>query len=432
MDERRARQADDIAGVVSPRGGAHFEIDTDRGVLRAYGVVPGERVRVVPREGDPGHADVRAIEYPSPDRVAARCALARTCGGCHWLHIAETAQTRLRLAELEQALRARGVDVDDHVLREHVAPSPLGYRCRARFQTQRRRDGLVIGFHRAGSWSTIDVPVCPLLAPGLASAYAAVRAVLPGLDARDVTGLEIAALPESEGALVFLNPRDTPPPAWPALGEALLHLTPGLIAGVAVRGAAGGGVSEIVGARTARGVTPAGKPVAAAIRGFVQSHLEGADHLADTVARLASAASGPRVLELFAGAGLLGWRMADAGAEVVAAEIDALSVEAGTRLPAPRAGSLRWLPPIDARLAWRATDRCDVVVADAPRAGLGALAGALAERGPACLVLVSCSVVGFARDVAILTRGGYRMDALVTLDLFPQTRHLETAARLVR
>ena len=71
----------------------------------------------------------------------------------------------------------------------------------------------------------------------------------------------------------------------------------------------------------------------------------------------------------------------------------------------------------------------DFVLADPPRAGLGKIvAGHLARIKPPRMTIVSCDPATLARDLAILT--GYRIESLTLVDLFPQTFHLETIARL--
>jgi len=72
----------------------------------------------------------------------------------------------------------------------------------------------------------------------------------------------------------------------------------------------------------------------------------------------------------------------------------------------------------------------DLVVLDPPRAGAAACLPYLARLGPARIVYVSCDPATLARDVKALMAYGYRLDTAVPLDLFPQTAHVETVARL--
>ena len=67
-----------------------------------------------------------------------------------------------------------------------------------------------------------------------------------------------------------------------------------------------------------------------------------------------------------------------------------------------------------------------------PRAGAkDAIAGLVRLRAPR-VVYVSCDPATLARDLAALAAGGYVLDAAEAFDMFPQTAHVETVARLVR
>ena len=73
----------------------------------------------------------------------------------------------------------------------------------------------------------------------------------------------------------------------------------------------------------------------------------------------------------------------------------------------------------------------DFVLLDPPRAGIGKrMVERLAQLRPPQVVLVSCDPATLARDLAGLMGAGYRIELLTLVDLFPQTYHLETVARL--
>jgi 23S rRNA (uracil1939-C5)-methyltransferase len=73
----------------------------------------------------------------------------------------------------------------------------------------------------------------------------------------------------------------------------------------------------------------------------------------------------------------------------------------------------------------------DFVLADPPRAGLGAgVVRELVRLRPRELVIVSCDPATLARDLAPLAAAGYRLLRLTMVDLFPQTYHMEVVARL--
>ena len=75
--------------------------------------------------------------------------------------------------------------------------------------------------------------------------------------------------------------------------------------------------------------------------------------------------------------------------------------------------------------------RPDAVVLDPPRAGCQPQAlASLLELAPSRVAYVSCDAETLARDLKLLTAGGYAIDRVVPIDMFPQTHHVECVALL--
>ncbi len=70
-------------------------------------------------------------------------------------------------------------------------------------------------------------------------------------------------------------------------------------------------------------------------------------------------------------------------------------------------------------------DRYDAVVFDPPRAGAEAQSARIAESKVPVVVGVSCDAGSFARDAALLVRGGYRLEAVTPVDQFRHSPHVE-------
>jgi 23S rRNA (uracil1939-C5)-methyltransferase len=56
----------------------------------------------------------------------------------------------------------------------------------------------------------------------------------------------------------------------------------------------------------------------------------------------------------------------------------------------------------------------------------------LVTMGALRVVYISCDPVTLARDLVILLAGGYRIEQVHLVDLFPQTYHLESIVHLAR
>jgi 23S rRNA (uracil1939-C5)-methyltransferase len=160
----------------------------------------------------------------------------------------------------------------------------------------------------------------------------------------------------------------------------------------------------------------------------MQVNREAGERLHEAVLAAIGPAGGLRVVDAYAGVGVLGRHLARAGARVTAIELDAEAAAAAER-GAP--DGLRVLQGhVEARLDEALP--ADLVLLNPPRSGVDASAIArLATSGVGRIVYVSCAPATLARDVARLG-GAYRVSSVHAFDLFPQTTHVETLLVLER
>ena len=77
--------------------------------------------------------------------------------------------------------------------------------------------------------------------------------------------------------------------------------------------------------------------------------------------------------------------------------------------------------------------RFDVVFTDPPRAGCSRkFLGALLRTRPGRVIYISCNPETLARDLTILTKGGYKVEKIQPVDMFPHTKHVECVVLLTR
>jgi 23S rRNA (uracil1939-C5)-methyltransferase len=75
----------------------------------------------------------------------------------------------------------------------------------------------------------------------------------------------------------------------------------------------------------------------------------------------------------------------------------------------------------------------DVVVVDPPRKGLSEdFINAVLKMQPEKMVYVSCNPNTLARDLKMLHEGGYTVEKVQPVDMFPQTYHIESVTLLVK
>jgi 23S rRNA (uracil1939-C5)-methyltransferase len=142
--------------------------------------------------------------------------------------------------------------------------------------------------------------------------------------------------------------------------------------------------------------------------------------------------AGQTALDLYAGAGLFSLALARKFVDVIAVESGSAAAR-DLQFNAERAGlsNVRVEQGLSEDFLERLERAPDFVFVDPPRAGLGKrVVECLTQLSPPQLVIVSCDPATLARDLAGLVSGGYRIQNISLVDLFPQTYHLEAVVRL--
>jgi 23S rRNA (uracil1939-C5)-methyltransferase len=139
---------------------------------------------------------------------------------------------------------------------------------------------------------------------------------------------------------------------------------------------------------------------------------------------------GAAALDLYAGGGLFSLPLAAQFERVVAVESSPASFGDLRRNLPPHAKAVRSTAEAYLQDAGKKF-RPELIVVDPPRTGLGTKAARrLAECHAPRITYVSCDPATLARDLAILSDAGYRVEEAHLVDLFPQTYHLETVLQL--
>lgn len=75
----------------------------------------------------------------------------------------------------------------------------------------------------------------------------------------------------------------------------------------------------------------------------------------------------------------------------------------------------------------------DAIILNPPRAGCQrSVLDSILEKDIPNIVYISCNPATQARDAKILADGGYKLDRMQPLDMFPQTMHVENVIRMVK
>ncbi|MFL6204214.1 MAG: class I SAM-dependent RNA methyltransferase [Acidimicrobiales bacterium] len=387
----------DITAVAA--GGDGLGRDDDGRVVFVPGALPGESVAVELTQRKKDYARARIVEVvrPSADRVAPPCPfVAAGCGGCDWQHVDPTAQRRLKVAVVADALRRQAhLDV---AVGEGPDLSATRYRTTLRGEAVDGRFGL----RRRGSHEVVAVGPC-LVAHPLVDEL-----------------VEHGRFPDGE---VVLR-------AGPGTGERLVVVDGDPSSVEVPEGVRVVGKADLAAGRRAWFHDElAGRRWRISATSFFQARADGAEALVDAVRASSEGAlrAGGHVVDLYGGVGLFAGTVSE-GCSVTMVEQSASST-ADARVN---------LQDLDARIVRADVDHwgpaaADLVVADPPRAGLGAKAvSKVAATHAKRLVLVSCDPAALGRDARLLGEAGFDLVSSRLVDLFPHTSHVEVVSRFDR
>lgn len=415
---------------------------------------PGSRLAVVPSGRRKGVVQARrvAMVRPPVDHERPPCDVFGTCGGCQLQELGVEAQ---RAAKLDLALRLVRPP-DDAGVHPVRGPRAYGYRNKVELSFGVRRylteeahaagepvEGRWLGFHAPGRFDrAVDVRYCWLARPGMNAMMQVVRAhalrpdAPPPYDNRAHTGFwRHLVLREGERTgermAVIHTTSERGEPAVAPVAEALRAAGVDCVQWVVNDGVADVARGELRRTWGAEAIHErlGDRLLRLSADSFLQSTTEGAELLYDAVRDALAGSPARTLLDLYSGIGSIGLYLADRFERVVGVEeVEAAVLDA--RANAARNSVEATFHHAKVEEALEVLQGGDVaIVVDPPRAGLHPrVAERLATTEAACLVYVACNPAALGRDAELL-RPGWRMTELWTIDLFPQTGHVEVVAR---
>ncbi len=359
--------------------------------------LPGElvKVRVWRNKANYSDADLVEVLEKSPDRIEPRCPLFSKCGGCQYQHMTYSAQLYWKRRQVEELVR-RLAKLDAPVEATHPSPLQYGYRSKItpHYDPPRGPWELPIGFLGADTRATVDVPQCPI-------ASDAINAALPA-EREKVRVRARAGTIRKGGTLLLRDVGGTVETAMNA--DATTHIGP-----LAFR-------------------FPAGE--------FFQNNEHILPDLLDYVMGEAAAPGIEFLVDAYCGAGTFSLWGAKRFTKVAGIEISERATALASQNAEANGIANCTFTAGSAEAIFAKVDfpkeKCAVII-DPPRAGCdGVFLSQLAAFAPARVVYVSCAPDTQARDLRILTDAGFRVEKVAPFDLFPQTRHIESVATIVR
>jgi len=373
--------------------------------------LPGETAEIEIIEDRKGWAKARLVSviHPSPRRTDPVCPLFGVCGGCS-MQMAESAyQTELRVAVAADSLRRAGSSYSGTV--GAVSGEPFGYRSRAQFHVA--PDGLP-GFTAARSSSVVPIRDCPVLVDPIREALAngtlasALNAYYGSRPGRGNGGFTARGRSTRRGRVTEGDNRRF---HVFADADALYH----------------------EGEDTRVEASVGGRMIAFDVRGFFQSNIPLLERLLEAVT--VDLPTSGTLLDFYAGVGTFSAFAAPRLGRAVLVEHNGSALEYARENAGIPRDSLELCPVSDEAWARHPLSRetYAVAIVDPPRQGIARPAmDWFVQSSLPEIRYVSCDPVTFARDAALLERGGFALESVTLFDFYPQTHHAEVYGRFTR
>lgn len=355
------------------RGGAGVARDSQGRVVFIPYAAPGDQVRarLVKLEKKYAQAELLEVLRPSVNRKSAPCPVFGKCGGCQWQHLDYSFQWETKLKGVSYAMERAGL-----VVPEQFDKIPADRIWEYRNKVQLRGFHNQLGFFRTGSNEIIPVDRCEIARPEINQLWEEVRK--EGSRFKKPFKVEVEVLPD---------------------GKVLKTWNSGHSAS-----------------------------------GFRQVHDEQNEKLKQWIFQ--NLPHRKILWDLFGGSGNLSFPWVG-----VAAQIHSIDLGAPAERP-PDFPSEYYFYRSSVNTAlnkiFKSHENMEpgVAILDPPRIGLvetfSEIEQSLKHLNVQELVAVGCDLDSWIRDVSRFQGQQWKLQKMMAIDLFPQTRHIETVALLVR
>lgn len=395
-------------------------------------------------------AELIEVEKMSPYRQEAPCPVYEECGGCQLQHMTYEAQLRSKEEIVKEAF-SRYANMNELPLRPIIGmDEPWHYRNKAQLQVGQQQGEIITGLYAAGSHRLIDISDCSVQEQSLNDVYKKLKSIvqelkIPHYDERTRQGVLktiVVRMAKKTGKLqlTFVTATDRIPDSKAlvnSIRQALPHVSS--IAHNVHKEKSSvvfGPKTTILWGEDRLDETLGDIQFSLSPRAFFQLNPEQTVKLYDAAKEAAALTGKELVVDAYCGTGTIGLWLANDAKEVRGVEVIAEAVQ-DARANAKYSGidnalfyegyAEKLLPQ------WVSQGfKPDVIVVDPPRTGLDAsLINAVLEAKPQRFVYVSCNPSTLAKDCKELVAGGYKLEWIQPVDMFPQTAHVECCLLLV-
>jgi 23S rRNA (uracil1939-C5)-methyltransferase len=379
-------------------------------------------------------AEVAPFTTGAEELVTPRCPYFHACGGCHLQHLSYADQLAVKVRWLADAFARHEIRIPDMAGHVHGMADPWYYRNKADFNARTYGGQVRVGFNALGTGRVLDVEHCAIASRPINDCLSGFKKAFPDFPElkRKLHSLILRSSRRDERVVALYHTRLKDPAVLDRLTDQVRAGHAALAGGGFVRKGKEIGHGDIRLADDVRGIEYTYSPSS-----FFQANPAQTETLARLVEEYADPGPSDVVLDVYSGVGLFSLLLAPSVREVWAIEDTPRAVK--DALDNARASGItncHFLKgQAEERLAqiYRTRTPATLAVLDPPRSGCSqTVLSYIRMMEVARVVMVSCNARALARDVSVMQAGGYRLQGLSLVDMFPQTLHLECVAHLVR
>ena len=364
--------------------------------VEVTGGLPGEKVVVEVQKRFPERIVAKVVEVleQAEERVVPECEYFLTCSGCQWQHASYDYQLQLKQARVQ-----REIDKYQSLSQVVVAAtigseSQLGYRNHGRFTVGKKEDGGKIGYINAVTRRFVKIDRCLLMNEQINKVLDLAQDNVAGQ-----TQMAIRAGSNTDSMLI--QPRMN-----------LSHI--GLVTGEQHY------EEEVRGFR-----------FRVAASSFFQVNTSQLSRAIDEVRDLLDLDGTEVMVDAYCGVGVFTVLLAPYVRKIVGIEESASAIE-DAGLNSKDILNIEFVEGKTEHILNTLNQHIDVLLLDPPRVGCHPdVLDSVIKLKPEKVLMISCEPEAMARDLNLLCSTGiYSLETIRPVDMFPQTRHVETISML--
>ena len=364
--------------------------------VEVTGGLPGEKVVVEVQKRFPERIVAKVVEVleQAEERVVPECEYFLTCSGCQWQHASYDYQLQLKQArvqrEIDKYQSLSQVVVDATIGSE----SQLGYRNHGRFTVGKKDDGGKIGYINAVTRRFVKIDRCLLMNEQINKVLDLAQDNVAGQ-----TQVSIRAGSNTDSMLI--QPRMD-----------ISHI--GLVTGEQHY------EEEVRGFR-----------FRVAASSFFQVNTSQLSRAIDEVRDLLDLDGTEVMVDAYCGVGVFTVLLAPYVRKIVGIEESASAIE-DAGLNSKDILNIEFVEGKTEHILNTLNQHIDVLLLDPPRVGCHPdVLDSVIKLKPEKVLMISCEPEAMARDLNLLCSTGiYNLETIRPVDMFPQTRHVETISML--